>query len=87
MNHYWELDHERGTTVGISSISNAKAPLFEEFIYQFCSFREDRVQFIRSWFWATMNSWLEGQVFLYIQGPGSTGKSQLASILTALMGM
>nr|YP_006234285.1 hypothetical protein HusqMp43 [Phlegmariurus squarrosus]AEV55751.1 hypothetical protein HusqMp43 [Phlegmariurus squarrosus] len=31
-------------------------------------------------------SWLEGQVFLYVQGPGGTGKSQLALILTALIG-
>ena len=59
---------------------------FLKFLYEFCGGHQDRIDYIRAWMWAIVRTWNEGQVLLYILGPGSTGKSQLASIITALVG-
>nr|YP_004927707.1 hypothetical protein TrlaMp60 [Treubia lacunosa]AEH99755.1 hypothetical protein TrlaMp60 [Treubia lacunosa] len=45
-----------------------------------------RKEFLRAWIWATIHSWTGGQVFLYLKGPGGTGKSTFANLLIAIAG-
>lgn len=67
-------------------LPDAPCPKFLTYIHEFCNGHEDRVAYIRAWMWAILSSWTEGQVLLYIMGQGSTGKSQLTNIITALIG-
>lgn len=60
---------------------------FLKFIDKFCEHHKERTAFIQAWLSAVLHSRVELQVFLYLQGPGGTGKSQqLALIATALVG-
>jgi phage/plasmid-associated DNA primase len=74
------------TRVSFPYLETTECNSFMKFIYEFCSHHEDRVQFIRSFLYALVHSRVDLQVFLYLLGPGGTGKSVLASLATALIG-
>ena len=50
-------------------------PNFMSYIYNLCDDQEDRVTFIRSWFWLLIYNVTSTQTFLYMLGRGRTGKS------------
>ena len=62
----------------------AEATLFKEFLS--VNFEEDSHDFIRAFFWAAIRGDNRAQVFLYILGPGGTGKSTFVNILGMIMG-
>lgn len=59
---------------------------WEGFLENFCNGHEDRKQFLKAWMRVVLASSKSAQVFLYIFGPGSTGKSVFANTLNALLG-
>lgn len=59
---------------------------FKEYLNSFCMGYQDRVEFIRSFFYAVLHQDTSLQVFLYLYGPGGSGKSTIANILAALVG-
>lgn len=66
--------------------ASATCPKFQEFISTFCSNFEDRVALLKAWMRVVLAGSKSAQVFLYILGPGSTGKSVFANTLVALVG-
>jgi P4 family phage/plasmid primase-like protien len=64
----------------------AKCPNFLEFLHIFCGGLEDRKLYVRAIFHLCVMGLLKYQVFPFIYGPGSTGKSTLTQMLTALVG-
>ena len=65
---------------------HATCPNILHFLKFFCSNHEDRLHFLRCWLWALQRSYTEAQIFLYIMGPGGTGKSVFANLTTAFIG-
>jgi putative DNA primase/helicase len=65
---------------------NAECPQIVNFLRQFCGHFDDRLHFTRCWFWALVHSFLENQIFLYVQGPGATGKSVFTHLASAIVG-
>lgn len=64
----------------------AKCPLWDKFLYEFCEGYEDRIMAIKAYIWAILHSYRQGQCFLLVYGPGGTGKSQLVNVISALVG-
>lgn len=67
-------------------IPEAQCPSIFSFLENLCGFFEDRVHFLRCWLWTLIRSYRDAQIFLYIQGPGGTGKSVFAHLASALVG-
>nr|YP_009710004.1 putative phage/plasmid DNA primase [Coleochaete scutata]QFU80109.1 putative phage/plasmid DNA primase [Coleochaete scutata] len=82
----WSPDHFVTSYLPFPYDETASCPTFLNFIRAFCSGHEDRITFIRSFFWAVIHQRTDLQVFLHLRGPGGTGKSTLALIATALVG-
>ena len=82
----WSPDHFVTTRLPFSYKREADCPQFMKYVEEFCSNYEDRIQFIRAFLNAVLHSRVDLQIFLYVWGPGGTGKSVLAQIATALVG-
>ena len=65
---------------------NAKCDKFESFLNTSCEGLQDRKIFLKSFAWALIHRKTEFQIFVFVYGPGGTGKSTLANILTAMVG-
>lgn len=65
---------------------NATCPTWETFIRDFSSQMADQQEFLRAWMRVVLAGSKDAQVFMYIVGPGSTGKSIFAHVLSALLG-
>jgi phage/plasmid-associated DNA primase len=64
----------------------AQCPDIMNFLAQFSCGYEDRREFLRAWSWAVVRGFNRLQLFLYIMGPGGTGKTVFAHLLSALVG-
>lgn len=63
-----------------------ECPEFMSFM-NFC-FKDDPlvIELIRAFFWALLYRFLDAQMFIFLLGPGGTGKSTLANVARALVG-
>jgi len=59
---------------------------FCRFLADICENHEDRMLFLRAYLNALIHSRVDLQIFLYMLGPGGTGKTQFSLIATALVG-
>lgn len=82
----WSPDVFQTVNVQMEHTEGCPLTLFLTYINEFCGGYQDRVECIRAWMCNMITAYTEGQVLLYILGPGGTGKSQLANIITALVG-
>jgi Family of unknown function (DUF5906)/D5 N terminal like len=64
----------------------SKPERFFKFLHEFCEGHEDRKSFVRAFLNCLIFSRVELQIFIYILGPGGTGKSTMALIASALVG-
>ena len=64
---------------------DATCPEFLKFLANFCDDQQDRINLVRSFMWAVLHNYTDPQIFLYISGPGSTGKSIFAHVLSSLL--
>jgi len=80
----WSPDIVSISKINYSYDSDAEAKLFKEFIN--VSFEKDSHNFIRAFFWSAIRGDNRAQVFLYVLGPGGTGKSTFVNILGMIMG-
>lgn len=64
----------------------AQCPDIMKFLTEFSCGYEDRREFLRAWSWAVVRGFNRLQLFLYIMGPGGTGKTVFAHLLSALVG-
>lgn len=62
-------------------------PQFEDYLNTFTKGFEDRKLFLLAWLAALTHGWTDSQTFLYIEGPGATGKSMFGTIAKALVGL
>ena len=63
-----------------------KTPNFDRFLDEFTLGHQDRKNFIRSFFYAVLFQKVELQVFMYLYGPGGSGKSTFGNIISAMVG-
>ena len=61
-----------------------KPKLFHELLD--LQFEKDTQHYLKAFVWSVLNGDTEAQVFLYLYGPGGTGKSTLVNLLTMLVG-
>ncbi len=61
-------------------------PVFDKFINYFCGGHQNRKNYIRSILYTIVFIMLKFQVFIYIFGPGASGKSMFTNLLMPLLG-
>jgi putative DNA primase/helicase len=64
----------------------ATCPQIRKFLYEFAHGYQDRVNFLLCWSWATLRGNTGIQAFLYLTGPGGSGKSVFVQLLSGLVG-
>lgn len=60
---------------------------FQAYLQEFCENKPEKIHFVRSWMKLLISSFHQTQTFLYVVGPGGSGKSIFESICKALVGM
>lgn len=82
----WDPKYFLPSTLPFAYSPVAEAPRFLKYLDDITEGFEDRKEFLRAFFYATIFQRVDLQVFLYVYGLGSTGKSTLGLIATALIG-
>lgn len=82
----WSADDFVIGKVQYSYDPEATCPLIRKFLYELSNQNEDRVEFLLCWCWATLRGYTTIQAFLYLTGPGGTGKSVFVHLLSGLVG-
>ena len=70
--------------IDVDFIPDQKPETFLKFMEQ--NFEKDEQEFIRALYWSTVTGDNRSQIFVYIYGPGGTGKSTLVNSLTMIAG-
>nr|QYC94343.1 putative phage/plasmid DNA primase [Oedogonium sp. 210] len=76
-------------TSKVSFVYDPKAtcPRFMEFLQEFSLGHSDRISFVKAWLNALIFQRIDYQIFLVLIGQAATGKSTLAHVATALVGI
>ena len=80
----WSPDLFCTSKINVDFVPNQKPEAFLKFMEQ--NFEKDEQEFIRALYWSTVTGDNRAQVFIYIYGPGGTGKSTLVNCLTMIAG-
>lgn len=83
----WDPKYFIPSSLPFAYTPGAEAPHFLKYLDDITEGFEDRKEFLRAFFYATLFQRVDLQVFLYLYGVGSTGKSTLGLIASALMGL
>lgn len=80
----WSPDLFCTSKIDVDFIPNQKPEAFLKFLEQ--NFERDEQEFVRALYWSTITGDNKAQVFIYIYGPGGTGKTTLVNCLTMIAG-
>lgn len=80
----WSADLFCTSKLNVDFIPDQKPEVFLKFLER--NFEKDEQEFIRAVYWSAITGDNRAQVFIYIYGPGGTGKSTLVNILTMIAG-
>lgn len=80
----WSPERFSTSKLNMDFVPDQKPEVFLSFLD--ANFAKDEQEFIRAIYWSAMTGDNRAQVFIYIYGPGGTGKTTLVNILTMIAG-
>lgn len=80
----WSPEIFSTSKLNMDFVPNQRPEAFLSFLD--ANFAKDEQEFIRAIYWSAMTGDNRAQVFIYIYGPGGTGKTTLVNILTMITG-
>jgi P4 family phage/plasmid primase-like protien len=80
----WSPDLFCTSKLCVDFVPDQKPEVFLKFLEQ--NFEKDELEFIRAIYWSAITGDNRAQVFIYIYGPGGTGKSTLVNALAMIAG-
>lgn len=80
----WSPESFSTSKLNVDFIPDQKPEAFLSFLD--ANFAKDEQEFIKALYWSAMTGDNRAQVFIYIYGPGGTGKTTLVNVLTMIAG-